>query len=109
MATQIKTLSLSRLTLAAHSQFHKLVISKIESYGAADLHIEQLAPLYAVAAAEEMVVINRPTAFSETPMMEATNHERDKTIYSIIYAHVRRGLYHKWDSRESVLLQGIQC
>lgn len=80
MTTQINTLSLSRLTLAAHFQFHKLVNNKIKSYGTVDLHLEQLAPLYAAAVAEERAVIGRPISFAETAQMISINHERNKTV-----------------------------
>lgn len=80
MATKIKTLATTQMTLAAHAQFHLSVNEAIIVGGAEKLHLAALAAPYAAAARAEADVVNRPTAYSETPEMQAKDHERDQAL-----------------------------
>ena len=80
MATQINKFSVTQLTLAAHVRFHTVVNNAIAAYSADKLHLATLVPRYADAVAAERAVLNRPTAFSETPYIEKVDLQRNHAI-----------------------------
>lgn len=92
MVTQIESFSITKPTLAAHSQFHDQVDQEIAKYDVTVLHLEELAPLYTTAVTAERTAVNRPTAFSETPQMVDADHKRDLAI-SMVFSIVN--LYSK--------------
>lgn len=92
MKTKIASFGTTKLTLAAHAQFNELINIEVGNSDPIKLHLETLAPLYAAAVLAEKDVVNRPSAYAETPQMIAADHKRDLVIslgFNIIDAYLK--------------------
>lgn len=90
MAAEIKSLSVSNLTLGAHCNFHKSINNLIIEATPAALHIETLAARYAQLVADEQQIVNRQSAYLSTAEMKEIDRKRDAmvgVINSIVHAH----------------------
>ena len=80
MATKINSFGITKLTLAAHAQFHMLISTLITGSDLEALHLTTLAPQYLAATAAEKEIVNRPSAYTETPELIAIDHNRDLAV-----------------------------
>lgn len=90
MVKQIKTFSISRLTVGSTSDFHSKVNELIVKATPSALYIVDQAPLYAEACALLASVVNRSTTFVATSGMKTEDKRRDNlvgVVSSVVRAH----------------------
>ena len=91
MAEQIKSFSISSLTIGAASDFHTKVNNLITTATPAALHVEAQAARYATALTALSSIVNRPTAFVATADLKGTDKVRDALIgvlVNVVRAHL---------------------
>ena len=91
MAEQIKSFSISSLTIGAASDFHTKVNNLITTATPAALHVEAQATRYATAITTLSSIVNRPTAFVATADLKGTDKVRDALIgvlVNVVRAHL---------------------
>ena len=90
MAKQIKNFNKTQLLLGTLTNFHKKVLTLIETTTAAALHVEGLEPQYAAAVETLSSIVNRPTTYVATQSRQDVDDRRDRfvgVIHQIINAH----------------------
>lgn len=80
MAKQIKSFSISHLTIGATSDFHSKVNDLIVKATPSLLHLEDLAPQYADACTVLSSIVNRSTTFVATAGMKTSDKKRDNLV-----------------------------
>lgn len=105
MATKIKTLGITSLTIAAHAKFHGEVLELITIATPEALHLDVLAPAYQDAATAENGVVNRPSAYAETRQMQTADHARDQAVsllFNLTDAYLRSPKASHADTAEKI-------
>ena len=90
MVKQIKTFSISRLTVGSTSDFHSKVNELIVKATPSALYIVDQAALYAEACALLASIVNRSTTFVSTSEMKAEDKRRDNlvgVVSNVVRAH----------------------
>lgn len=90
MAKQIKTFSISHLTVGSTSDFHTKVYELIVAATASALHLDDLELPYAEAVALLASIVNRSTTFVNTAGMNTEDKGRDSltgVISNVVRAH----------------------
>lgn len=91
MAEQIKSFSITSLTIGATSDFHTKVNNLITTATPAALHVETQAARYATALTALSSIVNRPTAFVATADLKGADKVRDALIgvlVNVVRAHL---------------------
>ena len=91
MAEQIKSFSISRLTVGATCDFHTKVNELITTATPAALHIETQVVPYTAAITSLSSIVNRSTTFIATAGLKDTDKVRDAlvgVINSVVNAHL---------------------
>ena len=95
MAEQIKSFSITSLTIGATSDFHTKVNNLITTATPAALHVEAQAARYATALTALSSIVNRPTAFVATADLKGTDKVRDALIgvlVNVVRAHLTNSI-----------------
>ena len=80
MANQIKTFSMSRLTIGSCSDFHSQVYKFIAAATPAALHIEDEAVAYKAVIDQLAAIVNRQRAYISTSSLSEADETRDRAI-----------------------------
>lgn len=108
MALQVKTFSLSQLTLASATNFHDRVNKAIVEATAAALHLETLATSYDEVVKKLLSVVNRQAAYITTEQLASLDKERDYgvgTIHNVVDANRNSLVKAKRDAAAALIPQ----